>query len=114
MKAAHQVQKSVPQTRYCSRTQSSPRTCIQFVSQKEDDVSARFQEMSEYREHDHSQIMKLPLVRREPPVDAVVPGVCTNKGPQRGLHAGASIAGSSRRGGSHALVISTCHGTEHR
>ena len=66
--------------------------------------------MSEYREEDHSQMTKLPLVRREPPVDAVVPGVCTNKGPQRRLHSGASIAGS----GSHAPVISTFHGTKHQ
>ena len=72
--------------------------------------TVRFQEMSEYREEDHSQMTKLPLVRREPPVDAVVPGVCTNKGPQRRLHSGASIAGS----GSHAPVMSTFHGTEHQ
>jgi hypothetical protein len=31
----------------------------------DDDVSAQFQEMSEYREHDHSQIMKLATSGQE-------------------------------------------------
>lgn len=94
MEAGRPALEAVPRTHCCSRTQPSPRTCKQFVAHTRHHThshgSRKFP--SSIKEHTQKgtspRRRRRPLIRRQPPVDAVVPGVDADKRPQRGLHAG--------------------------